>query len=108
MGAGAAAGAPCASTPGQTYGQAAAAILARAATGPYLLGELFFSAVRFARDPGFESTSLCEPEFKQEKRWRKDGSEPEAEALSKGQEADPVEWKCRAAVLQQNPLRSPQ
>jgi hypothetical protein len=45
---------------------------------------------------------------KQEKRWRKDGSEPEAEALSKRQEADLVGWKCRAAVLQQNPLRSPQ
>ena len=46
MGAGAAAGTLCPFTPGQTYGQAAVAILARAATAPYLLGELFRDAER--------------------------------------------------------------
>src|SRR5262252_3293267 len=42
---------------------------------------------------------------KQEKRRREDGSEPQAEALPKRQEADPVRCK-RRAILQQNPLRS--
>jgi hypothetical protein len=42
---------------------------------------------------------------KQEKRWREDGSEPQVEALSKRQEADPVRCKCRVAV-QQSRLRS--
>lgn len=46
MGAGAAANLSCPSVPGQTYGQAAAAILAAAAAGPYLLAEIFRDAER--------------------------------------------------------------
>jgi hypothetical protein len=37
---------------------------------------------------------------KQEQRRREDGSEPQVEALSKHQKADPVWCKYRAAVLQ--------
>jgi len=42
---------------------------------------------------------------KQEQRWRENGSEPQVEAASKRQEADPVRCECRAAA-QQSPLRS--
>ena len=46
MGAGTAANAPCPSRPGRTYAQAAAEIVATAASGPYLLGDLFRDAER--------------------------------------------------------------
>ena len=39
---------------------------------------------------------------KQEKRWREGGSEPQVEAPSKRQEADPVRRKSRAVALQQS------
>ena len=75
MGAGAAAGAPCPSTPGQTYGQAAAAILARAATGPYLLGELFRDAERQLLSAGinpggYSKEALWTDHENQEGSWR--------------------------------------
>src|SRR6266436_4021899 len=43
-----------------------------------------------------------------EHRWREDGREPQVEASSKRQEADPVRFwrKCRAAASQQSRLRS--
>ena len=43
---------------------------------------------------------------KREKRWHEYCREPQVEALSKRQEADPVRWKHRAGVLQQSRLRS--
>src|SRR6516165_8984769 len=42
----------------------------------------------------------------QEKRWREGGSEPQVEAPSKRQEADPVRRKSRAVALQQSRHRS--
>ena len=43
---------------------------------------------------------------KQERRSREDGRVPQVEAIAKRQDADPVQSKRRAAVLQQSPLRS--
>jgi len=43
---------------------------------------------------------------KQEKRWREGGSEPQVEAPSKRQEADPVRRKSRAIALKQSRYRS--
>jgi DEAD/DEAH box helicase domain-containing protein len=52
MGAGAAANAPCPSRPGRTNAQAAAEIVADAAAGPYLLGDLFRDAERALLNAG--------------------------------------------------------
>jgi DEAD/DEAH box helicase domain-containing protein len=52
MGAGAAANTPCPSRPGRTNAQAAAEIVANAAAGPYLLGDLFRDAERALLNAG--------------------------------------------------------
>jgi DEAD/DEAH box helicase domain-containing protein len=75
MGAGPAAGTPCPFRPGETYGQAAAAILARAATGPYLLGELFRHAERQLLSAGinpggYSKEALWTDHENQEGSWR--------------------------------------
>jgi len=75
MAAGPAAGMQCATAPGQTYGQAAAAILAQAAAGPYLLGEVFRDAERqllsVGINPGgYSKEALWTDHEEQEGSWR--------------------------------------
>ena len=75
MGAGPAAGLQCPSTPGQTYAQAAAAILAQAAAGPYLLGEVFRDAERQLLSAGinpggYSKEALWTNHESQEGNWR--------------------------------------
>jgi hypothetical protein len=75
MGAGAAAAIPCPSAPGHTYAQAAAAILARAATGPYPLGELSRDTERQLLSAGinpggYSKEALWTNHDNQEGSWR--------------------------------------
>jgi DEAD/DEAH box helicase domain-containing protein len=75
MAAGPAAGLPCPAVPGQTYAEAAAAILAQAATGPYLLGEVFRDAERqllsVGINPGgYSKEALWTNHEEQEGSWR--------------------------------------
>lgn len=75
MGAGPAGGMQCPSAPGQTYAQAAAAILLQAASGPYLLGEVFRDAERQLLSAGinpggYSKEALWTDHEDQEGSWR--------------------------------------
>jgi DEAD/DEAH box helicase domain-containing protein len=75
MGAGLAGGLPCPTVPGQTYAQAATAILAQASTGPYLLGEVFRDAERQLLSAGinpggYSKEALWTKHENQEGSWR--------------------------------------
>jgi Lhr-like helicase len=75
MAAGPAAGRQCPSAPGKTYAEAAAAILAQAASGPYLLGEVFRDAERQLlscgiNPGGYSKEALWTNHEDQEGSWR--------------------------------------
>ena len=75
MGAGPAAGLPCSSAPGRTFGQAAADMVAQAATGPYLLDEVFRDAERRmlqagVNPGGYSNEALWTDHENQRGSWR--------------------------------------
>jgi Lhr-like helicase len=75
MGAGPAASLPCPSAPGRTFGQAAAEMVAQAATGPYLLDEIFRDAERRmlqagVNPGGYSNEALWTDHDNQRGSWR--------------------------------------
>lgn len=75
MGSGPAAGMPSPSTPGKSFGQAAAEIVAQAGTGPYLLDEVFRDAERRLLQAGinpggYSNEALWTDHDNQQGSWR--------------------------------------